>query len=105
MAQAHYAFLDEDNNVIQVIVGRNENDVVDGIHDWEEYYSGVRGQKCKRTSFNGNIRKNFAGIGFKYDEERDAFIPKKCHEESTLDEDTCRWVCNDDSHIITEGSN
>lgn len=88
---AHYAFLDENNIVTQVIVGRNETEVVDGISDWEAYYAEFMGQPCKRTSYNGNIRKNYAGIGFKYDAERDAFIPPKPFDSWVLNEDTCNW--------------
>jgi hypothetical protein len=61
---AHYAFLDENNIVTEVITGRNEDEVVDGISDWEAAYEEVRGQTCKRTSYNGNIRGVYAGIGF-----------------------------------------
>jgi hypothetical protein len=100
---AHYAFIDETNTVIEVITGRDEYDVVDGISDWEEYYSEFRGQKCVRTSYNARVhgfRKNYAGIGYTYDFERDAFIPPKCHDEATLDEDTCFWTCNNPGHSI-----
>jgi hypothetical protein len=89
---AHYAFLDENNIVTEVIVGRNEDEIVDGISDWESYYTNIRGQVCKRTSYNGNIRKNYAGVGMKYDENRDAFIPVKPFPSWTLDEETCIWV-------------
>jgi hypothetical protein len=97
---AHYAFLDENNIVTEVIVGRNEDEVVDGISNWEEYYGNFRGQTCKRTSYNGNIRFNYAGIGMSYDEGRDAFITQKanCHAEEVLDEATCRWVCSNAEH-------
>jgi hypothetical protein len=88
---AHYAFLDNNNIVTEVIVGRNEDEKINGITDWEEYYSSIRKQKCVRTSYNGNIRKNYAGIGYKYDEELDAFIPPKPFESWILDEDTCLW--------------
>lgn len=88
---AHYAFLDENNIVTQVITGRDEWEVVDKIKDWEAYYGAINGVVCKRTSYNGNIRKNFAGIGFTYDETRDAFIPPKPFESWLLDEETCRW--------------
>lgn len=71
---AHYAFLDENNIVTEVIVGRNEDEVVDGITDWEQAYSEVRGQTCKRTSYNNNIRGAFAGVGYSYNEEKDIFI-------------------------------
>lgn len=89
---AHYAFLDENNIVTEVITGRNEDEVVNGISDWEAYYGQFRGQTCIRTSYNGNIRKNFAGIGFTFDAERDAFIPRKPFDSWVLDEETCRWV-------------
>lgn len=89
---AHYAFLDENNIVTEVIVGRNEDEVVDGISDWEAYYGEIRGQRCLRTSYNGNIRKNYAGIGFSYSDELDAFIPVKPFASWLLDEDTARWV-------------
>ena len=96
---AHYAFLNENNIVTEVIVGRNENEVVDGISDWEAHYGEFRGQSCKRTSYNKNIRKNFAGTGMFYDSVRDAFIPVKCHDEATLNENTCTWDCSNAAHI------
>jgi hypothetical protein len=68
---AHYAFLNEQNIVTEVIVGRDENEGV----DWESYYAAVRGQRCKRTSYNGNIRGVYAGIGYRYDEQADVFVP------------------------------
>jgi hypothetical protein len=79
---AHYAMLDENNIVVQVIVGKNEGE--DGV-DWEQYYGG------KRTSYHGNIRKNYAGIGYKYDAQRDAFIPPQPFPSWVLNEDTCLW--------------
>ena len=85
---AHYAFLDENNIVTEVIVGKNEGE--EGIN-WEEHYGNFRGQVCKRTSYNGNIRKNYAGIGFQYDQTRDAFIPPKQFNSWILNEDTCLW--------------
>lgn len=88
---AHYAFLDGNNVVTQVIVGRHETEVVDGISDWETYYGNLHGQRCVRTSYNGNIRKNYAGIGFTYDDELDAFIPPKQFSSWILNEDTCLW--------------
>lgn len=89
---AHYAFLDGNNVVVEVITGRNEDEVVDGISDWEEYYGNLRGRRCVRTSYNRNIRKNYAGIGFTYDEERDAFIPPQPYPSWILDEETCLWT-------------
>jgi len=85
---AHYAFLDSNNVVTEVIVGKDE---VDTSHDWEQFYGEFRGQVCKRTSYNGNIRKNYAGIGYTYDDERDAFIPPRPYTSWLLDEQTCQW--------------
>ena len=89
---AHYAMLDENNIVVQVIVGKNEGE--DGV-DWEQYYGG------KRTSYNtfGGIhqlggtpfRKNYAGIGYTYDATRDAFISPQPFPSWVLNEDTCLW--------------
>lgn len=98
---AHYAFLDENNIVTEVIPGRNEWEIVDGISDWEQAYSEIRNQVCKRTSYNGNYRKNYAGVGYSYDERRDAFIQPKCHDVAILDETTCRWTCEDSCHEAT----
>lgn len=91
---AHYAFLDENNVVTEVIPGKDENE--DGI-DWEQYYGEFRGQTCKRTSYNtiggvhvgGGIpfRKNYAGIGYTYREDIDAFVPPKPYPSWTLDAD------------------
>ena len=107
---AHYAQLDSDNLVVQVFVGRD--DVVEGIDDWEIYYA-PEGFTVKQTSYNtmGGVhyttdedgqrapsadqskafRKNYAGIGFTYDEGRDAFIPPQPYESWVLDEDSCLW--------------
>jgi hypothetical protein len=89
---AHYAFIDANNIVTEVITGRDEWEVVDGISDWEAYYGNLRNQVCKRTSYNGNIRKNYAGLGFYFDEERDAFIPSQPFPSWSLDEETCKWM-------------
>lgn len=86
---AHYAYLDDNNIVTMVIVGKDETEIIDGL-DTETYYGAVR------TSYNGNIRKNYAGIGFTYDSIRDAFIAPKpdCHPDLiSFDEETCRWNC------------
>jgi hypothetical protein len=92
---AHYAFLDENNIVTEVIVGRDEWEEVDGIIDWEKAYGDYRGQLCKRTSYNGNIRYNYAGIGYSYDPIDDAFIPPMpdCAHDSLLLNDLKRWEC------------
>jgi hypothetical protein len=82
---AHYAFLDENNIVTQVIVGRNEDEVVDGISDWEVYYGEFIGQRCVRTSYNHNIRKQYSGIGFTYDGAADVFVAPKPFPSWSLD--------------------
>lgn len=88
---AHYAFLDAHNVVTEVIVGRDEWEEVDGILNWEAYYGNLRNQVCKRTSYNGNIRKNYAGIGYTYDSTLDAFIPPKPFDSWLLNEETAQW--------------
>ena len=87
---AHYAFLDENNIVTEVITGINETETIEGL-DTETWYGNFRGQTCKRTSYNSNIRKNYAAIGYTYDATRDAFIAPKPFNSWVLDEDTCRW--------------
>lgn len=87
---AHYAFLDENNIVTEVITGIDETELIEGSEP-ETWYGNFRNQVCKRTSYNGNIRKNYAGIGYTYDETRDAFIPPKPYPSWVLNEDTCRW--------------
>ena len=97
---AHYAFINQNNIVIEVITGVDEEIIqtdLDGTQvggsseAWETFYGNIRNQICKRTSYNGNYRKNFAGIGFSYDSERDAFIPPKVYSKWILNEDTCNW--------------
>jgi hypothetical protein len=85
---AHYAFLDSNNIVTEVIVGKDETDL---SYNWEQFYGQIRNQVCKRTSYNGNIRKNYAGIGYTYDIDRDAFIPPKPYPSWILVEQTCLW--------------
>lgn len=94
---AHYAFLNENNIVTEVITGIDETELIEGLAP-EVWYGNFRGQVCKRTSYNANIRKNYAGIGYTYDSVRDAFIPPKCHNEATLNEDTCLWDCTNTEH-------
>jgi len=95
---AHYAFLDQNNIVTEVIVGKDEGE--EGVN-WEAHYGAFRGQPCKRTSYNtyGGVhsnggtpfRKNYAGIGYTYDAGRDAFIPPKPYNSWVLVEETCQW--------------
>ena len=99
---AHYAFLDENNIVTEVITGRDEWEEIDGITDWEQAYGDIRGQVCKRTSYNSNIRYNYAGIGYTYDPIDDAFIapmPDCGHEELLLN-NLKRWECGNEAHNV-----
>jgi hypothetical protein len=91
---AHYAFLNENNIVTEVITGKDENDLIDGL-DPETWYGNFRGQVCKRTSYNGNIRYNYAAIGYVYDLTHDAFVapmPTCGHKEVFLN-DLFKWNC------------
>lgn len=90
---AHYAFLDSNNIVTEVITGVDETELIEGQLP-EQWYSTFRGQKCVRTSYNAatnGFRKNYAGLGFTYDEARDAFILPKPFESWLLNEETCQW--------------
>lgn len=99
---AHYAFLDENYIVTEVIVGKDESELLEGLTP-EEWYGNFRGQKCVRTSYNSKIRGNYAGIGFTYLEEFDLFMPPKCHSEAILNANTAKWDCMDKDHnVITD---
>jgi hypothetical protein len=91
---AHYAFLDENNIVTEVIVGIDETELIDGLAP-EIWYGNFRGQKCLRTSFNGNIRKNYAGVNYSYDENKDAFIPPRPENAIGFNEELCRWIVSE----------
>ena len=107
---AHYAFLNMQNVVTEIIVGKDETD---GPKNWEIHYGNIREQVCKRTSYNtkGGVhinggtpfRKNYAGVGYTYDETRDAFIPPKPYNSWILNEDTCLW--NAPIEYPTDGNN
>jgi hypothetical protein len=88
---AHYAFLDENNVVTEVIVGLDETELIEGL-DPETWYGNFKNQRCIRTSYNGRIRKNYAGVGSTYDEQRDAFIPPRPINAIGFDEETCQWI-------------
>jgi len=81
---AHYAFLDENNIVIEVITGVDESELIEGLSP-EEWYGNFRGMTCVRTSYNNNIRKQYAGIGYLYDEFADAFIAPQPYPSWSLD--------------------
>lgn len=97
---SHWAEIDENNIVLRVLVGDNNEP------DEGEAFMKSLGGTWVKTSYNGNIRKNYAGIGYTYDAGRDAFIAPKpeCHPDLvTLDEETCIWSCSDASHVIIIG--
>jgi hypothetical protein len=119
---AHYAFIDENNIVFEVITGRDEDEVVDGISDWETYYGELRGALCKRTSYNTRagvhkyggtpFRLNYGSIGCVYDPDRDVFIenPPEGYRSWVLNEelgiyeapfpapdDSGDWIWDEDS--------
>jgi hypothetical protein len=87
---AHYAFLDENNIVTQVIFGTDETELIEGL-DTETWYGTFRGQVCKRTSYNGNYRKNYASVGDTYDENLDAFVAPQPYNSWVLDKETATW--------------
>jgi hypothetical protein len=97
---AHYAFLDNNNIVTEVITGIDETELIEGL-DPETWYGNFRGQVCKRTSYNNNYRFNYSGIGYSYDADADAFIapePECGHKELTLNTSTYRWECENVEH-------
>jgi len=92
---SHWAELDNNNIVLRVLVGDN-NEPDEG----KSFMESLGGTWIK-TSYNGKIRKNYAGIGYTYIGAIDAFVPPKCHEEATLNLDTCLWKCENDDHQAT----
>jgi hypothetical protein len=92
---SHWAEIDSNNTVLRVLVGNNYGD------EGEAFMNSLGGTWVK-TSYNGNIRKNFAGIGYTYDSVRDAFIPPACHEEAILNEENYQWDCSNETHSIKE---
>ena len=87
---AHYAFI-TDGIVTEVITGIDETQTIEGL-DTETWYGNFRSQTCKRTSYNNNIRFNYAGIGYTYDEVRNAFIAPEPEGNLGFDEATCQWI-------------
>lgn len=92
---AHFAQLDENNVVTQVIVVHNNELMDNGVESEAKGISFCQSlfpnTNWKQTSYNGNMRKNYAGIGYTYDEQRDAFISPKPYASWVLNEDTCTW--------------
>ena len=87
---AHYAVLNDENVVVDVFVGIDETELIEGLST-EEWYSNFKNARVVRTSYNGKIRKNYAGIGMKYDEDLDAFIYESPFPSWILNEKTCKW--------------
>jgi hypothetical protein len=99
---AYYAFLDKNNIVTEVITGVDETELIEGL-DTETWYGNFRGQTCKRTSYNAKIRANFAGIGYKYDEEFNVFIPPQPYPSWKLNYTTYGWEAPINRPEDTEG--
>ena len=92
---AHYAFLNSSNIVTEVIVGIDESKLIEGKTP-EDWYGQFKGQTCVRTSYNGNIRYNYAGIGFTYDPIDDAFIaPAPCNHDALILTKNKQWNCTE----------
>jgi hypothetical protein len=91
---AHYAFLDDNSIVTEVIVGIDETELIEGLEP-ETWYGNFRGQKCVRTSYNGKIRYNYAGIGYTFDADADAFIAPRpeCNHKELFLNDNFKWNC------------
>ena len=81
---AHYAFLDSNNIVTEVITGIDETELIEGL-DPETWYGNFRGQTCKRTSYNNNIRKQYCGVGYSYNLEADVFVAPQPFASWSLD--------------------
>lgn len=96
---AHYAFLDSNNVITEVIVGVDETELIDDLTP-EEWYENFRQQTCVRTSYNAKIRGNYAGIGYSYFKNEDIFMPPKCHPEASLDALTAKWLCENEDHNV-----
>lgn len=116
---AHYAYL-HGNVVHDVIVGPDEGTEPEGVESWEAYFSAKGKGRAVKTSYNtyGGVhytdgapsedqskafRKNYAGIGYTYDEVRDAFIPPQPGPDWVLDEDTCLWI-DPNAEELTDGA-
>lgn len=99
---AHYAFIDDNNIVTEVIVGIDETELIEGKTP-EQWYGEFKGQKCVRTSYNGKIRYNYAGIGYTYDPIDDAFIrPIPCEHEELFLNDKKVWDCSECERLMRE---
>ena len=91
---SHWAEVNDEGLVLRVLVGDNNEP------DEGQAFMESLGGTWVKTSYNGTIRKNYAGIGYTYDADRDAFIPPRCHDEAVLNETTCLWECANVSHKL-----
>ena len=91
---SHWAEIDNQNKVIRVLVGDNN------AEDEGQSFMESLGGTWIKTSFNGTIRKNFAGVGFTYDAVRDAFIAPEPSNATGFDEDTCQWIVPDEAPTL-----
>jgi hypothetical protein len=96
---SHWAEIDNNNTVLRVLVGPNYGD------EGYQWFVDNLGGTWIKTSYNSNIRKNYAGVGYSYSPDLDAFIPPKCHDEAVLNETTCIWTCNNEKHNLDEEIN
>ena len=96
---AHYAFLDDNNIVTEVITGKDETESIDGL-DTETWYGNYRSQTCKRTSYNNKIRGNYAAKGYTYLPLEDIFMFPKCHVEAILNAAAAKWDCTNVDHDV-----
>ena len=94
---SHWAEIDENKIVLRVLVGNNSE------ADEGEAFMNSLGGTWVKTSYNSNIRKNYAGIGMEYRADIDAFVPEKCHDSAVLNEETALWTCEDPTHTIIIG--
>ena len=99
---AHYAYLDDNNKVVAVTVGKDETEIIDGL-DPETYYAIGTPYTVKRTSYSGSIRYNYAGLNYSYDPVADAFIapkPECGHPELILNTTNYQWECSNAEHDL-----
>ena len=96
---AHYAYLDDDNIVVTVTVGKDESVLIDGL-DTETYYAQGTPYTVKRTSYNAKIRGNYAAIGMTYLPLENIFIDPKCHDEAILNAKAAKWDCENVDHEV-----
>ena len=102
---SHWAEIDENSTVLRVLVGDNNDPNGDEGYQWLLDNLGGTWVKTSYNAATNGFRKNYAGIGYSYDETRDAFIATKpeCHDSVVFDEQTCTWSCPDASHVIIIG--